>query len=383
MPFNIANALNLQYPDPIGIDQLKQRNALAQRDQQMQEQTFASNQNQLARQNSQEDAALEQRKHQEAAQWMVAGAKTLRAAGPDSFNHIADMIANDPRAQYLGVTRDHITPEGMQTLLAHAQVQAGEAPPPQFEGSLEQQKLAAEQSGRQDLENLRYQHDRSVAGMGAGSKPQLVDVQMPDGSTQKQWLTPGQGNGTNVGAPKPALPKPRSLSQKSIDSLGGAGEGVVNFTRLTGTFKDEFGGKGLAVIGNAENAVRRNLTGDSHGQADWWADYQNQKNLIRNKLFGSALTATEKTEFEKATINPGMRPELIRKNIARQQAVVERALERLSGAYEKGGYSREQIDAASGMDVFKSEQAPAAGAYADAAKEARYQAWKAKQGGQP
>lgn len=38
------------------------------------------------------------------------------------------------------------------------------------------------------------------------AKPQLVDVPMPDGTTQKQWVVPGHDQGTNVGAPEAAKP---------------------------------------------------------------------------------------------------------------------------------------------------------------------------------
>lgn len=48
---------------------------------------------------------------------------------------------------------------------------------------------------------------QELAARGADQrKPQLVDVPMPDGTTQKQWIVPGHDQGLNVGAPEAAKP---------------------------------------------------------------------------------------------------------------------------------------------------------------------------------
>lgn len=78
MAYDIANALRIRTPDFIGVDQLKRRNALAERDQTVQEQNAASYRNQLnmaaqARQQSASDA-----KRAEGEAWLANGINTVR-----------------------------------------------------------------------------------------------------------------------------------------------------------------------------------------------------------------------------------------------------------------------------------------------------------------
>jgi hypothetical protein len=148
----------------------------------------------------------------------------------------------------------------------------------------------------------------------------------------------------------------RPLPQKSIDDLGGAGAAAQEFSGLLSTFDDSFGGSWSGTLGDLDNLAKRNLPdgfggADPKGQADWWSRYQNQKNLIRNRLFGSALTATEKAEFDKANIDPGMKADVIRKNLARQSDAALRAAAKMARALEASGYNREAIEAAIGIPL--------------------------------
>lgn len=149
----------------------------------------------------------------------------------------------------------------------------------------------------------------------------------------------GQGGG---GRPLPAM---------TIKDLGAKGQSVDEMTRLTAGFDDSYGGYGAAAFGDAANLVGRNYGMGYGDQAAWWQDYQSSKNLRRNQLFGSALTAHEKSEFEKADINPGMSPATIRTNLARQEEVAAKAARKLASSYAVQGYSREAIEAALGMSL--------------------------------
>jgi len=146
----------------------------------------------------------------------------------------------------------------------------------------------------------------------------------------------------------------RPLTQGHIDSLGGAGSAAQEFVGLRDTFDDSFGG--LPFAGNLDNWIKRNVPdsiggADPKGQADWWQRYQEQKNLVRNRLFGSALTATEKAEFDKANIDPGMKADKIRTNLARQADAAMRAAAKMARALEASGYNREAIEAAIGIPL--------------------------------
>ncbi|MCX5581523.1 hypothetical protein [Kaistia terrae] len=149
------------------------------------------------------------------------------------------------------------------------------------------------------------------------------------------------------GEGRPARPLPNA----SIKDLGEYGQAAEDMGRITGGFKDDFGGKSAGWIGDSQNLLGRNVGAGYGDQAAWWQDYQSRKNLVRNKLFGAALTATEKGEFEKADINPGMTPEAIRTNLERQRNATINAARKLATAYAKQGYHRDLIEAALGMSL--------------------------------
>lgn len=148
----------------------------------------------------------------------------------------------------------------------------------------------------------------------------------------------GENKGTRV------LPSPERV--KLID----AGQRLSELDRLAGSFADEYGGFGSSLYGDARNAIARNTPGESP-RADWWQGYQALKNVVRNELFGAALTATEKAEFEKADITTAMSPETIRTNLARQAQIVRRALTRRSKSLAADGYNAEAITEATGLPL--------------------------------
>ena len=145
--------------------------------------------------------------------------------------------------------------------------------------------------------------------------------------------------------------KGRPLPNAAIKELTETGGTATDFQRLTGSFQDSYGGFKAETVGDFDNWLKRNITGDQSGQAQWWQDYQNQKNIVRNKLFGSALTATEKVEFDKAQITPGMRSDQIKLNLKRQEDLSLKAARKLAKAYSAGGYSEEQIEGALGISL--------------------------------
>ncbi len=201
---------------------------------------------------------------------------------------------------------------------------------------------------------LARDRDRLLAAMRPQAQERLVPVEQPDGTVNYEPAS--QAVGKKVPPPRRDA---RGLPPNAIKELASTGETATSFIRLSTNFKDEFGGKGSAFIGDIQNTIGRNLGAGKGDQADWWQDYQNQKNIVRNKLFGSALTATEAAEFDKANINPGMKPEIIRKNLSRQKAAAIRAAKKLSGAYRTGGYNEEQINEALGLSAADLADEPA------------------------
>jgi hypothetical protein len=68
----------------------------------------------------------------------------------------------------------------------------------------------------------RQQEARLARAAPDAPKPQLVDVPMPDGTVQKQWLAPGQSSGQPVGAPtsgQPLSPKDTNTARTKLTQV--------------------------------------------------------------------------------------------------------------------------------------------------------------------
>lgn len=121
---------------------------------------------------------------------------------------------------------------------------------------------------------------------------------------------------------------------------------------LGNDFKDEYAGYKSGTVGDIVNLYGRNVASsdsDIGKQAQWWQSYQEFANLKRNALFGSALTATEKTEFDKAMINPGMSPSQIRENLQKQQDIAKSAVSRIANSAKESGINPKALESLIGM----------------------------------
>lgn len=194
-----------------------------------------------------------------------------------------------------------------------------------------------------------------IARQNAARKEAPAVAEIYDEVTgQPRKVTVGPGGIAPVGGVKaPPVPKPKDLPFGVVKELGERGGSYGDFTRLADGFADNFGGYRSEKVGEAANWAARNLGVGNEDASTWWQDYQGRKNLIRNQLFGSALTATEKAEFDKANINPGMTPQAIRKNLELQKQATQKAAAKMASAYVKMGYEPEQIEAALGIPLAK------------------------------
>lgn len=151
------------------------------------------------------------------------------------------------------------------------------------------------------------------------------------------------------------VPNPKDLSGPDIEKLSDISATAEQSKTLLSGFKNEYGGFKFSAVGDAVASYKQRF-GDDTGMGDWWNQYQAKKNVQRNKLFGGALTDTERKEWEKADINPGMTPEQIRKNLTRRAGLEQRAAAKLTKAYKSGSYNKSQIEAATGSDVQKNKR---------------------------
>lgn len=114
--------------------------------------------------------------------------------------------------------------------------------------------------------------------------------------------------------------------------------------RLAGTWNPAYGGH--FILGNTLNVLQGRLTGiGPAGMRDWWADFQSMDNVVRNQLFGSALTAHEKAAYAGTTIDPSMTPAQIVKNFNRRRSIINAVVARQQNFLKKNGYDPDAVDA--------------------------------------
>jgi hypothetical protein len=137
----------------------------------------------------------------------------------------------------------------------------------------------------------------------------------------------------------------RALPATVVESLTKDAEKLTTLESLMGSFNPAFAGN--VVGGSVENTLGR-LGGErigltTEGQASWWQQYDRLRNVVRNELFGAALTATEAQAFEAADITPNMDPQTVTTNLAEQAAIIRRALERKSRVWESQGFNPQAV----------------------------------------
>lgn len=213
-------------------------------------------------------------------------------------------------------------------------------------------------TGFQPLPDRQASDGRLPPGVMIGPDGQRVVDQAYVDSQRAISAAKGESKGTRV------LPSPER------EKLTTAGGRYGEIERLSSGFQDDYGGFGAGWVGDAANTIARNSPGDSP-RANWWQGYQSLKNVVRNDLFGAALTATEKAEFEKADINPGMSPATIRANIDRQKAILQGAIRRRSRSLAADGYNADAITEATGLPLDGGQPPPAPQASAGPAPGAR------------
>lgn len=184
--------------------------------------------------------------------------------------------------------------------------------------------------------------------------PTMRELKQPNGDVLQQEWNAQKGAWENIGGPVPGSKRDKSLSISDIEKLSAEGQKLAQVTNFHNTFKDQYGGYYTNTIGDAANTIARHApwsSPDATERANWWQGYQMHKNEVRNKMFGSALTAQESAEWSKADIAPGMRPDVIKANLQRQQQILDTAVKRKAEAAVKAGYPAESVYAAFGVPM--------------------------------
>lgn len=203
---------------------------------------------------------------------------------------------------------------------------------------------------------------KSLADQGAALRQQGLDIQRELGMGRlalgDRTVTAKENKPAN-GKLLPAGETAKLAKRMTIASA---------FGDLVEGFKPEFGGSpGLAKAENLLGKFQPLGVGKKYGpQSNWWQAYNEQSNIIRNEMFGSALTALEKAAYEKATITEGMEPKQMETKLKQQHAAVVSAYNKLKRAYNKVGYSTGELEELTmpsatlpGMDTRPAPAAPA------------------------
>ena len=188
-------------------------------------------------------------------------------------------------------------------------------------------------------------HNQAVEGLTRQQNNIAAALRAQGLDIQRQGLDIQRGNleiRRDVAGQGKALPAPlqRQLTE--------AGELADATQRFATTFKPEFGGK--MMTGDLGNMTGR-ILGDSTGQSQWWQDYELHQSQVRNKLFGSALTAPEIEAWNKSAISPRMDSKQIQMNLQRRNNLETTAINRLMRGAAAGPYNRGQIEAFTGRPV--------------------------------
>ena len=144
----------------------------------------------------------------------------------------------------------------------------------------------------------------------------------------------------NAGKAKPVPTK----VQNDLAELGGNADTAQ---RLLENFNGSY--VGAPVIGGARKAYNK-IMGSDDPASLWWQDYDAYQNTVRHTLFGAALTANEKKEWEKATVRPGDAPSVAQNNLMRQNQIAQTALARRAKSSISMGYNPQAVSELIGRD---------------------------------
>lgn len=171
-----------------------------------------------------------------------------------------------------------------------------------------------------------------------------------------EWQATHNPDGT------PKVKGGKSLPEGAAKRIEG---GVGQYAALTGAlggFRDDYAGN--AITGGLENTLQGiNSDFGTEGQRNWWANFRSTDNVIRNELFGAALTPAEKSAYEATTIDPSLDAPVVRENLAKRTEILRGALDRQRRFMIANGYNQEAIDILyeplKAMEALKNEDAAA------------------------
>lgn len=130
------------------------------------------------------------------------------------------------------------------------------------------------------------------------------------------------------------------MTGKMLDDFLGEAKVAKSYANLSSTFDPDYTGYTFDAIGDLKKlqAKAAPMSEFDRDLTAWWMKYQEQVNAVRNDLFGSALTETEKNEFLKAMVTPGMDSEIAKRNLETQARILRNAYNTKVEVHRKQGW---------------------------------------------
>jgi len=135
------------------------------------------------------------------------------------------------------------------------------------------------------------------------------------------------------------------LTTQLLDDFRDKGGAVEQMVNLRASFKPEYAGK-LPIVGELQLKLANMMPMSQEDRefALWWKDYQDRINVIRNELFGSALTDPERIEFEKAMISLKTDPELVMQYLEKAETLAKNKFLQEKSVVESQGWNTTGVE---------------------------------------
>lgn len=189
-----------------------------------------------------------------------------------------------------------------------------------------------------DIASEREQSRRDIANLAqAGKQPPAMTV-IEDEQGNRFWADSHTGNiikPVTVGG-EPLGPKTTKLPATEVEKLATKQGLAETFQGLSASFDPKYASTtGLPYLGKAENFFGK--IGSTEA-ANWFKNYNEQKNIVRKELFGTALTKVERSAFEAAIIDEDTPATEIPRRLAQQARASAMAYNKILNAQKGAGY---------------------------------------------
>jgi hypothetical protein len=182
---------------------------------------------------------------------------------------------------------------------------------------------------REAMQLMDQAKSKTIGMQEAGRKAILDDIDL---QTKKANLLKLQNEAAGGDGDK--------MTGKMLDDFLGEAKVAKSYANLSSTFDPDYTGYTFDAIGDLKKLQAKAMPMSEFDRdlTAWWMKYQEQVNAVRNDLFGSALTETEKNEFLKAMVTPGMDSEIAKRNLETQAKILKNAYNEKVELHKKQGW---------------------------------------------